>query len=109
MFIKKTKIHIIKKKLNTFNSNEFLLLWFGTLCLLIFFWIIGFKRDYNLAVLLVYISFLVVIFIRDVTFIAELSWSLILFGMNVLGVYVCEETDLYLIEQQLNTKYVNAC
>lgn len=96
-------------KLQKNKSLEFLFIWIIFIAVLCVLQILGINGvQINNFSIFIYISFFVLIFIRDVKFVAEFSWIIIIFSMNILGVYVCENINMYLVEQQMNTSFSNA-
>lgn len=93
------------RKINAISFSVLLCIYISILLVLL---VVGNIANVNAVSMLVYISFLLIIFVRDVSFIAEFSWSIVLFSLNILGVYVCEATSMYLNEQGLYTSYCNA-
>lgn len=81
---------------------------FVILSLLFLEWVVGTYYNINSLTIITYVVYLFVIFCFDSGFVVEYSWMVLMISLNVLGVYICDTMDLYLVELFKQSYYANA-
>ncbi|WP_278853077.1 hypothetical protein [Gordonibacter pamelaeae] len=89
------------------SQKGFLVALVGFLMLMLIEFCIGKIANINIFVLCTYFAFLALIYFRDIQFLVEFFWVVILFTLNVVGVYICDE-GFVLGELQISSYYCGA-
>lgn len=97
----------IKSRLTQLGFKEFLTVFLCFCALLLIELCVGEVYNINLLVLFTYSVFLILIYIRDIKFFVEFFWVIILFTLNIVGVYICDE-GCNLTELQVYSYYCGA-
>lgn len=97
----------LKKRITNLSLKEFSIVSSIYIFMLFLLWIAGEKVNVNNIGMFMYIIYFIIMFFRDSEFIAEYSWIIVLFATNILGVYVCEEGNIMLVEQNIRSHYAN--
>lgn len=97
----------IRSRAQEMSGSELFLFTFLTLMALAVQWFIGKAFNINLAVLVTYIAYLWVLYVRDRRFILEFFWLITMASLNIVGAFCCDE-GLFLVELNYKSWYIGA-
>lgn len=98
-------VRAFRAKASSMTRGDLLLVTISIVVALATEWLIGQSADINLAVLVTYVLFLWVLYIRDRRFILEFFWLITMATLNIIGTFCCDE-GLFLVELNYSSWYI---
>lgn len=75
---------------------------------IIVLWMIGNLFNVNIIILSIYILYLFILYKIRPFNIIPYSWMFIMSSLNIVGVFICENSNIFLIEMEMSSAYYNS-
>lgn len=98
-------VHALRAKALGMTRGDLFLVTISIVIALAIEWFVGQSADINVAVLVTYIFFLWVLYVRDRRFILEFFWLITMATLNIIGTFCCDE-GLFLVELNYSSWYI---